>query len=285
MMSLSVRHTGSLPRLTDRGLQILSALVRDYSGICIGSDKHQLVENRLARRVRELGLSSLEAYAQRVRESRDGSELETLVDLITTNHTSFFREPDHFSLLFDRIGPELRVNLEPGEPLRLWSAASSSGEEPYTLAMLSAEDAKANSCHRYAITASDISRRMLSAADRGIYEMTSLSSVPKPLVHRYFERGTGPQLGRCRVLRALRESVAFRRINLLDGYYPLNERQHVIFCRNVLIYFDTATRRAVVQHLLDTLVPGGFLVVGYSESLSGLFPELRAYSHGVYRRP
>jgi chemotaxis protein methyltransferase CheR len=285
MISQPVRQSERLPRITDRGLATLSALVRDYSGICIGVDKHQLVENRLSRRVRELGLASLEAYAQLVRADRSHAELETLVDLITTNHTAFFREPDHFNFLFDRLVPEIRSTFAPGLPLRIWSAASSSGEEPYTLAMLASEDAEAHSGHRYAITASDISRRMLAVADRGIYTLSGLSAVPKSLLHRYFERGVGPQEGRCRVRRSLREMVAFRRINLLDGPYPLDQPQHVIFCRNVLIYFDTRTRRAVAQQLLDSLAPGGYLVVGYSESLSGLLPGIQACSHGVYRRP
>jgi chemotaxis protein methyltransferase CheR len=273
-----------LPRLTDQGLRSLAQMVRAYSGICVGPDKHQLVENRLRRRVRELTLESIEAYAEYVRLDRSGSELENLIDLISTNHTAFFREAEHTAVLFERLAPTLRARECAGTPLRLWSAAAASGEEPYTIALMAAEERRVNPSWQWTITASDISRRMLDQARRANYPLSSVSVVPKELLRRYFERGVGTQEGRCRIKRELRDSVSFKRINLLDPSYPLREPQHVIFCRNVLIYFDEITRRTVAQRLLEHLVPGGYLVVGYSESLSGTLPGLRSVFHGVYTR-
>lgn len=274
----------ALPRLSDRGLRSIAELVRGYCGISVGADKHQLVENRLRRRVRELKFDSLEAYADYVAADPTGAEIETLVDLLSTNHTAFFREVEHVHVLFDRLGPALRRREVAGASLRVWSAGASSGEEPFTLAMMAAEDTRLNPLSRWSFTASDISHRMLAVAKRGVYSLSAVDAVPLDLLHYYFERGVGAQDGNCRLRRELRDTVVFRRINLLDEQYPFAERQHVIFCRNVLIYFDLPTRKLVVERLMNYLAPGGFLVVGYSESLSGLVSGLRSFSHGVYTR-
>lgn len=284
-MSVAVLTNSSpFAGLSNRGLRRLSDLVREYSGICIGDDKHQLVVNRLRRRVKELELESFDAYGDYVRSDASGRELEVLVDLMSTNHTAFFREREHFTVLFNQLAPKLRASLPAGVPLRVWSAAASSGEEPYTLALLAAEERRREPTRRWQLQASDISRRMLEVAARGIYALPSETVVSSDLLHRYFERGVGPQEGRCRLRREIRDSVRFQRINLLEPQYPILDRQHVIFCRNVMIYFDVPTRRVVVDRLLSHLAPGGFLIVGYSESLGGLVPGLVSISHGVYTR-
>lgn len=284
-MSVAVQSSLSpYSGLSDRGLRRLSELVREYSGICIGEDKHQLVANRLRRRVRELRLESFDAYGDYVRSDASGRELEMLVDLMSTNHTAFFREREHFNVLFQQLAPKLRASLPAGAPLRVWSAAASSGEEPYTLALLAAEEQRHDPTRRWQIQASDISRRMLEVAARGVYALPSETVVSPDLLRRYFERGVGPQEGRCRLRREVRTTVRFQRINLLEPVYPILDRQHVIFCRNVMIYFDVPTRRVVVDRLLSHLAPGGFLIVGYSESLGGLVPGLVSVSHGVYTR-
>ncbi|MEI6458044.1 MAG: CheR family methyltransferase [Pseudomonadota bacterium] len=282
-MELRVEKTAGL-YVSDRGLRALAELVHDYSGICIGPDKHQLMANRLRRRVQDVGLLSLDDYGDFVRADATGEEIETLVDLMTTNHTAFFRESEHFTVLMQELAPTLRAAMPTGYPVRVWSAAASSGEEPYTLAMLTAEDQRRDPLHRWVLQASDISRRMLDVAVRGVYSMDSVAVVPPDLLPRYFERGVGAQDGRCRLRREVRAAVSYQRINLLDAHYPIREPQHVIFCRNVMIYFDVDTRRAVVERLLEYLVPGGYLVVGYSESLTGLVPRLSSVSHGVYTR-
>ena len=283
-MAMGVSENLPLPRVSDRGLRLLSELVLEYSGISVGADKHQLVANRLRRRVRELHLNSVDAYGDYVRADATGAELETLVDLITTNHTAFFREPEHFSVFFDRLIPTLRADMPSGYPVRVWSAAAASGEEPYTLALLAAEAQRQDPLMRVNIQASDISRRMLDVAARGVYSMESISVIPKEMLHRYFERGVAAQDGNCRLRREVRASVNFQRINLLDTHYPVSDLQHVIFCRNVMIYFEVETRRKVVERLLSHLAPGGYLIVGYSESISGLLPGLNSVSHGIYRR-
>mgnify|MGYP003347448987 CR=1 FL=1 len=275
-----------LPTLSDRGLRELAGLVRAYSGITLGPDKHQLVANRLRRRVRELKLESFEHYGEYVRADGSGSELETLVDLMSTNHTAFFRESLHFAALVSEVLPRLRAARGMNrDPLRVWSAACATGEEAYTLAMLLAEDSAAEPGRVFELLGSDISRRALALAERGVYPMERAGVVPEDLLKRYFERGVGAQAGRCRVKRILRDAVRFQRINLLDDSYPLSRPQDVIFCRNVLIYFDVETRRRVLARLAASLTPEGVLVVGVSESVGGLLPELVRISHGVYARP
>jgi chemotaxis protein methyltransferase CheR len=270
--------------VSESGFRLLTSIVRQYSGICVGDDKRQLLINRLRRRVVELNLSSIDDYGQYVSADTSGVEIETLVDLMTTNHTGFFREAEHFSVVFDALVPKMRSMMSAEEPFRLWSSASASGEEPYTLAMFAAEATRRQPGLKFSILASDISRRMIEVARRGLYSMQSVEVVPKNFLHRYFERGVGPQEGRCRLRHAVRESVLFQRINLLDREYPVGHRQHVIFCRNVMIYFDVDTRRAVVERLLSNLHPSGYLVVGCSESLLGLIPGLQSVHHGIYTR-
>lgn len=274
----------SVTRRSDRGLLRLAELIRGYSGICIGPDKQLLVENRLRHRIRELGISGMDEYVVYVSSDRSGQELEKAVDLLTTNHTSFFREGDQLRAVFERLSSSLRGAMASPGPVRVWSAAASSGEEPYSLAMLAAEERRMSPHHEWVITASDISRRMLHLAERGVYMLSATESVPRPLLHRYFEKGVGPQEGRCRVLRSLRETVSFRRINLVQNPYPLEALQHVIVCRNLLIYFDKSTQQSVVSSLTDSLDVGGYLIVGYSETLNGPLGGLRSIGQGIYRR-
>jgi chemotaxis protein methyltransferase CheR len=208
-----------------------------------------------------------------------------LVDLISTNHTKFFREPDHFSFLVSRVLPALIPRLVSlGSPLRLWSAAASSGEEPYTMAIVIAEYLRAYPPLEWQITASDISRRMLEHAQQGIYRMDAVQTVPPELLKRYFQKGIGVRAGTCRIKPELRHRLRFERINLFQPTYPVARKQHVIFCRNVMIYFDAPSRAIAVQRLTQHLSPGGYLVVGHSESLLGTRHGLQPIQQGIYQR-
>ena len=272
--------------ISPRAFRALAGRVHAYCGIALSPEKHSLVANRLRKRVGELGLESFEEYCELLAAAADEAELEVLVDLITTNHTVFLREAEHFRFLADHVLPVLgRELVRAGSVVRMWSAAASSGEEPYTMAMVAAEAQRTTPALRWRILGSDISRTMVAAAEQAIYRLDHLEALPVEWLRRYFLRGVRSQDGYARVVPELRQEVRFARINLLDRAYPLGELQHVIFCRNVMIYFDGTTRAAVAERLVRHLLPGGYLFVGYSESLAGLAHGLEAVSHGVYRRP
>ena len=269
-----------------KAYRFLVDLVYEHSRIRLGADKQTLLANRLQKRLRVLGLASYDDYCA-VLESREGAEeIEELVDLISTNHTKFFRESDHFSFLVSRVLPALIPRLVSlGSPLRLWSAAASSGEEPYTMAIVIAEYLRAYPPLEWQITASDISKRMLGHAQQGIYRMDAVQTVPPALLKRYFQKGMGVRAGTCRIKPELRDRLRFERINLFQPTYPVARKQHVIFCRNVMIYFDAPSRAIAVQRLTQHLSPDGYLVVGHSESLLGTRHGLQPIQQGIYQRP
>jgi len=271
--------------LSSQAYQTLVGLVYRHSRIRVGSDKGLMLANRLRKRLESLGLESIDEYAEYLSQSHDADEIEQLVDMVSTNHTHFFREESHFSFVANTAIPAFLPALQiSGAPLRLWSAACSSGEEPYTLALVVAQLMQQHPQQMWSIIASDISNRMLAFAERGIYRMESTTPVPKELLERYFQRGHGDWEGTCRVKAELRKMLKFQRINLFQPRYPVNERQHIIFCRNVLMYFDNPSRSTAVERLSDMLVPGGYLIIGNSESLFGVRHSLRSVQQGVYQR-
>lgn len=263
----------------------LVRLVHEHSRIRLGPDKQSMLANRLSRRLRGLGLESYDAYCALLESTSGTEEIGNLVDLISTNHTRFFREPEHFAALTNRMLPELVPRLQAeGSSLRVWSAAASSGEEPYTLAIVVAEYFRGHPSVDWRIDASDISRRMLEHAREGIYDLTRVESASPDLVRRYFQKGVGARAGACRIQPSLRHHVHFHHLNLFQTSYPVPAPQHVIFCRNVMIYFDPPSRAALVQRMTQHLAPGGYLVVGHSESLLGIRHPLESLRHGIYRR-
>ena len=273
-------------RLSAAAYRTLADLVYQHSRIRLGPDKQPMLANRLRKRLRALGLVSYDDYCAVLRSGSGPGEIEHLVDLISTNHTRFFREPEHFTFLTGRILPELVPRLAAeGSPLRVWSAAASSGEEPYTMAMVLAEFFHEHPAVDWQVEASDISHRMLDEAERGIYRLDSRHALPPELLRRYFQRGVGTQAGTCRVKAEVRKRVRFQRINLFQAEYPVSREQHVIFCRNVMIYFDPPSRATLVQKLTRQLVPGGFLVIGHSESLMGIRHGLESVRQSVFRKP
>jgi chemotaxis protein methyltransferase CheR len=279
-------HGSFTATLSAGAYRTLVDLVYQHSRIRLGPDKQPMLANRLRKRLRALGLVSYDDYCAVLRSAQGPDEIEQLVDLISTNHTRFFREPEHFTILTRRIVPEWLPRLAAeGSPLRVWSAAASSGEEPYSMAIVLAEFFREHPSVDWRVEASDISHRMLAEAERGIYPLDPRHALPPELLRRYFQRGVGAQDGTCRVKADLRKRVRFQRVNLFQAEYPVPRDQHVIFCRNVMIYFDPPSRAILVHRLTRQLVPGGFLVIGHSESLMGIRHELESVRQSVFRKP
>ena len=272
--------------LSAEAYRFIVDLIYRHSRIKLGSDKQALLSSRLTKRLRSIGLSSFDEYCAVLRSPQSQDEIEELLDLISTNHTRFYREPDHFDYLIAKILPPLIPTLiARHSPLRVWSAASSSGEEPYTLAIVLSEFLRAFPAVDWQICASDISNRVLTAAKQGVYRMDAVEPVPPDLLKRYFQKGFGAQEGKCRVRSELRDKVRYERINLFQHEYPIPLQQHVIFCRNVMIYFDIQSREQAVKRMSHYLAPGGFLIVGHSESLMGINHGLKSIQQGIYQKP
>ena len=272
--------------LSPKAYRTIVDLVYQHSRIRLGYDKQTLLANRLRKRLLQLSITSYDEYCHRLEAPGAQGEVEHLVDLISTNHTRFYREPDHFSFLTGSILPALIPGLlAVSSPLRIWSAASSSGEEPYTLAIILSEYLRAHPSVTWKIEASDISRGILEKAEKAIYRMDAVEPVPPELLKRYFQKGVGEYEGYCRVRPELKEKVRFERVNLFQPEYPVAFNQHVIFCRNVMIYFDVPSREAAVKRLSKHLAPGGYLIVGHSESLLGVNHGLVSVKQGVYQKP
>jgi chemotaxis protein methyltransferase CheR len=265
--------------LTDQDLRKVVRLVYDRSGITLHEGKRSLVMARLQKRLRHHGFSSFSTYLTHVERDASGEELVLLLDAIATNHTYFFREEQHFAYLTSRVLTEWRGRAS-GGPLRVWCAACSTGEEPYTLAMSLADAAPAVD---FGLLASDLSTKALKAARSGVYRMSSVESLPPDLLRRHFERGMGEQEGFARVSASLRKRIAFRNLNLLE-IGDVGERFDVIFCRNAMIYFDKAVQQRVVTMLERHLKPGGYLFISHSESLNGVSHGLRWMAPAVYQR-
>lgn len=282
MSEIQVQAT---PRISRKRFQELSAFITGEVGIKMPPSKVSMVESRLGRRVRELGLHSIDAYCARVFSgSRDDDEYTFLINALTTNKTDFFREPFHYRMLTHTVLPELmRAGFSTGK-LRLWSAACSSGEEPYTLAMVLSEYAEQHPGFDYRIFATDISTRVLQIARDAIYPRNLIEPVPKPLRAKYLLTAKDSSLDLVRIRPELRSNVRFHQLNLMDSDYHLRDKFDVIFCRNVLIYFSRETQEAVIGKLCRHLSPGGYLFVSHSESLAGLNLPVHGLGHSCYRR-
>ncbi len=272
-------------KISSEAYQFIAERVYAHSRIQLGADKQALVAGRLGKRLRQLGLDSFEAYCEFIESAKGTQEMGPLVDLISTNHTHFFREVQHLDFLRDHILGEWTPKLAlRGEAFRFWSAACSSGEEPYTVAIVLAEHARKHGSYHWQIEASDISSRVLERAQQGIYPEERVK-VPEPdLLPRYFQKGSGTNTGFYRVKDSLRRAVKFHRLNLLQASYPVAPFQHVIFCRNVMIYFDTTTQQELVTKLTAQLTLGGYFVVGHSESLLGVKHGLKTVKPGIYQK-
>ena len=275
-----------MSQLKDRHFQSVADLIQAQIGIQIPETKRTMVEGRLRRRMRALDLDSLKAYGAHLFE--DGhlaEEFVHIIDCITTNKTDFFREPAHFEHLRDDLVP-LLCRQRGGSPhLKIWSAAASTGAEAYTLAMILQDMIAAGNGFGYAILGTDISTEVLRIAAEAIYPEEVLAQVPPAIRRRYVMTARDPSRKLGRIVPELRSRVRFQRLNLMDASYPVDQDVDIIFCRNVLIYFDKDTQKAVLGRLAQHLQPGGFLIVGHSESMAGAgVPGLEQVSSTVFCR-
>lgn len=265
--------------------EFIRKLVYERSRICLDQGKREMVSARLGKRLRATNLASVTEYCNLLRSPEAGEELAHLIDAISTNHTFFFRENAHFEFMRDTVVPEMKQRraAERWPRFLAWSAACSSGEEPYSLAITLQEALGAD--WDWHIQCTDISHRILDRAKQGIYREDVVGKMPAPLVRRYFQEGIGPQAGNFRVRPEIRRHLSFHQLNLLEGESPLTEGFHVIFCRNVMIYFDRPTQEQLIARLTRRLLPGGYLLVGHSESLTAIKHTLEPVRPATYRRP
>jgi chemotaxis protein methyltransferase CheR len=241
----------------------ISQILYSYSGIRLTSGKEELVRSRLMKRLRALGLNSFRSYLRYIKEDRTSAELYTMIDSLTTNKTSFFREKQHFEYMRARIIPELKKR---GTVVRIWSAGCSSGEEPYSIAMLLHEEWPQSDHTNVRVLATDISTKILSKAKDGEYDKDSLQDMPSAYLSKFFNLDRTKAPNAYVVKDSIKKMVRFARLNLMDEW-PMKGPFDVIFCRNVMIYFDGTTQARLIQRFNDLLIPGGHLLVGHSESL------------------
>jgi chemotaxis protein methyltransferase CheR len=277
----------SLDHLSHRDFERLAEFIHAYSGIKMPASKKSMVEGRLRRRVRALGIGSLTDYCRYLFDQAGlDREAVNLIDAVSTNKTDFFREPEHFRFLAEQAVPELieKREIAPRAPLKIWSAACSIGAEPYTLAMVVSEMARTHVGLRASILATDINTEVVATAALGIYPESMVAPVPPELRRRYVMRARTGARDRVRIAPELRAMIAFGRLNLMEQPYPLDQDMHIIFCRNILIYFDKPTQKKVLEKLCAHLRPDGFLFMGHSETLTGFGLPLRPVATTVFQR-
>ena len=251
----------------------LVKLIYEKSGIALGDNKQELVKTRLGKRLRALKMASYGEYFNFVSASRDDGELMLMINAISTNFTSFYREKQHFDFLLKQALPEIvkRKNAEHSARLRAWCAAASTGEEPYTLALTLLEFFNGMPAMDAKLLATDISTKVLGQAVKGIYSPEKVKTVAPALLERYFDKVTLDGERAFQVKDEVKALITFRRLNLMDAAFPFKGPFDFISCRNVMIYFDAPTQAAVVEKLLKLLAPGGYLLIGHSENLPAAF--------------
>jgi chemotaxis protein methyltransferase CheR len=260
-------------------------LIYRETGIWLSESKTALLCGRLARRLRARQIPSLREYYTLVTEPDQQLERVLMIDAITTNETRFFREPRHFEYLTGTIFPIWQKLAHQGlrsRKIRVWSAGCSSGEEPYSLAMVLAENFPSSEGWDVRILATDISTRVLAIGREGIYRLTAASDIPTDFLLRFMLKGHDQNEGKMKVVRELRDIVEFKRLNLADDVYPINDTFDVIFCRNVLIYFDAISKTRVVEKLIRHLSPQGLLFIGHAENLHSITRGLKSVAPTVY---
>lgn len=273
--------------ITDQEFQRIRELIYREAGISLSETKRALVCSRLAKRLRLHRLNSHTEYLDFLAtRDPDGAELQVLVNCLTTNKTDFFREPHHFDFLREVVFPQIQRLADRGHPrrLRIWSAGCSRGHEPYSIAITIREHFGTLRGWDMRILASDINTDVLDIARAGIYPLDQIDCVDPLLKQKYFLRGSGEQTGNCQVRPEVRRMVTFRQINLMERPWPIQSRFDVIFCRNVIIYFDTATQRALTIRFADQLSENGYLMLGHSEHPTWLGEVLTARGQTVYQR-
>lgn len=263
----------------------LRTLIHAESGISLNRDKKTMLEVRLRRRLRSLALTSCAEYCDYLfASSTTDKELVYLIDAVTTNKTDFFREPDHFAHLTGRALPDLDARNGTDRKSLVWSAGCSTGEEPYTLTMVLSEYAESHPGLKFSVLATDICTEVLDKARSGIFKSEIIRPVPAALRKKYVMRSRDPHSEVVRIVPELRARIEFRRLNFMDPDYGLSEAPEIIFCRNVVIYFDRETQIQILRKLVRQLAPGGYFFAGHSESLQNMDLPLVSAGAAVYRK-
>lgn len=276
---LASSETTANCEMRPREFERIRQMAYDFCGVDL-KGKQILVSARLGKKIRLLNLGSFTSYCDRVESDPSGALFTEMIDALTTNHTSFFREIRHFEFLRDVVLPQLPKQ----GPINIWSAACSTGEEPYTIAFSVIDALGPAAYSRLAITATDISTRVLERAKNGLYPLTSLSALSVEMRRECLMKGTGTYVGQCMVKPALKRLISFCQWNLLEKGASFGPFE-VIFCRNVMIYFDQETQQTVVDNLVSRLSPGGYLFIGHAESLNGVDHSLEYICSATYRKP
>ena len=267
---------------TQRDFDFLRKISNQHTGIVVSDDKYDMFYSRLAKRVRQLRLGDFREYCEYLDRNR-GEEFDHFINAITTNLTSFFRENHHFQFLKNDVLKKLEQSNAGQRRIRIWSAGCSTGEEPYSIAMTVAESGLRERGWDIRILATDIDSNVLDTAAQGVYRDEKVGDLPKSVLRKWFRQGSGSKQGYVRVVPELRQMISFKQLNLMEAW-PHKGPLDVIFCRNVLIYFDSATKHKLVNRYADMLAVGGHLCIGHSESLKEVPANLDFIGHTTYRR-
>lgn len=266
----------SRPAITDQEFALFQRLIHRLAGISLSDAKRVLLVGRLGRRLEHHGFATYGEYYRLLASGDDPDEVQKMVDLLTTNETYFFREPQHFDFLRDLVRQEASAN----GTFRVWSGASSSGEEAYSMAMVLAEHCLQRP---WEVFGSDISMSVLATAQAGVYSQERISGIPPASLRKYCLKGVRAQEGKLLIDSRLRQRVRFAQVNLTLPITGVGQFD-VIFLRNVMIYFDAETKRKVVENMLPSLKPGGYFIVGHSESLNGITTRLKTLKPTIYQQ-
>lgn len=266
---------------TEKDFNYLRKVANEYSGITVSDDKYDMYYARIAKRVRKLGFSDFSEYCSYLKNNHE-KEFTDFINSITTNLTSFFRENYHFEYLESHIIPQHKQKHAAKKSFRVWCAAASTGEEPYSIAMTLAENFNVNNW-KIDFLATDIDSEVLKTARNGVYESQRISNLSKSRKARWFRKGSGDNKGVVRVDAQLRDMISFKRLNLIQEW-PIKKKFDLIFCRNVFIYFDGPTKEMILERFYDLLNDDGYLILGHSESIHSMNNDYVTAGHTIYRK-
>jgi chemotaxis protein methyltransferase CheR len=268
------------PDIKPKEFAQIRSFAQDVFGLDLRQGRERLVSARLGKQLRAGGFRSFEDYFRFVQSDKTGASLISLIDALTTNHTSFMREREHFDFMNATVVPEFASRRE----FKVWSTACSTGEEPFSILFSYLEALGANRRQDIHITATDISSKVLAIAREGTYGADRVQMFPAPWVSKYFERVRVKEQDSYRVKAAYKQHISYRRLNLMDAF-PTSDRYPLIFCRNVMIYFNKSTQTRLIAKLCSCIEPGGYLFVGHAESLTGIDHSLKYVRPAIYRKP
>jgi len=266
-----------------KNFDFLRKISNKTTGIVVSDDKFDMFYSRLSRRVRHLGLANFDEYCDFIENNNDKDELTELINSVTTNLTSFFREQHHFDYLKNSVVPELLVKNKTDKRIRVWSSGCSTGEEPYSLAITLLESLQSRENWQFHLDATDVDSNVLAKAQSGVYLQSSLNGVSKQCLRTWFQRGTGVNSDKVRVKSIARSMIDFHELNLA-GRWTVPDVKDIIFCRNVIIYFDKNFKKKLVDQYADVLKVGGYLFIGHSESLFNITDRFELIGKTIYRK-